>query len=118
MTGTSDRPAPAAATLATDGAAARAIELLNELLSMKSSADGVPRSPIGVVGPKEGYDQIAQDAQRVALLIFAAQSAVPLMERLAALGRTLEGRGAISVEHGESYATKALDYLEHLARVG
>lgn len=95
----------------TDDAAKRGIELLNELLAAKSQHDGVPRSPIGVLGPKSGYDQFAQDAQEVAMLIFAAQLAIPLMERLTAIGRALEADGVIVVDHGESYASKALDHL-------
>lgn len=97
--------------LTTDLAAARGIELLNELLAFKSREDGVPRSAIGVLGPKEGYDQFAKDVQEVAMLIFAAQQAITLMARLADLGRSLEAGGLLAVEHGESYAVKALDRL-------
>ena len=102
------------AYMSTDQAAERGIELLNELLAFKSAADGVPRSPIGVVGPKDGYDQFAQDVQAVALFIFAAQQAIPLMERLIDSGRALEANGAIKVEYSESFALKALDHLQGL----
>lgn len=95
----------------TDQAAQRGIELLNELLAARSDVDGVPRSPIGVIGPKEGNDQLAKDVHEVAMLIFAAQQAVPLMLRLADIGRDLEEKGAIKVEHGDSFATQALDHL-------
>lgn len=98
--------------LTTDQAAQRGIELLNELLAAKSAGDGVPRSPIGVVGPKKGYDQFARDAQEVAMLVFAAQQAIPLMERLAEIGRALEAHGAIKVDYGDSFAQKALDHLQ------
>ncbi len=97
--------------MTTAEAAGRAIELLNELVALKSRDDGVPRSPIGVLGPKEGNDKFAQDVQEVALLIFAAQQAVPLMIRLADVGRALEERALLSVDHGDSYAEKALEYL-------
>ena len=98
--------------MTTDQAAQRGIELLNDLLATKSAADGVPRSPIGVIGPKDGYDQVSKDVQEVVMLIFAAQLAVPLMERLADLGRKLEAQGAIKVDHGDSFAEKALDHLQ------
>lgn len=97
--------------MTTDQAAARGIELLNELLAFKSREDGLFRSPIGVLGPKEGYDQYAKDVQEVAMLVFAAQQAVPLMMRLGDLGRNLEARASLSVDHGESYAAKALEHL-------
>lgn len=100
--------------MTTDQAAQRGIQLLNELLAAKSDADGVPRSPIGVIGPKDGCDQFAKDVHEVAMLIFTAQQAVPLMLRLADIGRELEAQGAIKVEHGDSFATKALDHL-HVA---
>lgn len=97
--------------MTTDQASARAIELLNELLAMKSKQDGVPRSAIVVIGPKEGHDQFAKDVQEVAMLIFAAQQSIPLMERLANAGRLLEARGSIKVEHSESFAEKALEHM-------
>lgn len=98
--------------MTTDQAATRSIELLNELLAMKSREDGVPRSAIGVIGPKEGYDQLAKDVQEIAMFVFAAQKAIPLMLRLAEAGRTLEARGAIQVDHHESFALKALDHFQ------
>ncbi|MBG6083103.1 hypothetical protein [Rubrivivax gelatinosus] len=104
--------------LTTDQAAQRGIELLNELLAAKSAGDGVPRSPIGVIGPKEGHDQLARDVQEVALLIFAAQQSIPLMESLTDLGRSLEARGVIKVDYSDSYAQKALEYLKEAARGG
>ncbi len=97
--------------MTTDIAAQRGIELLNELLSMKSAHDGVPRSAIGLIGPKEGNDQFAQDVQEVAMLIFAAKIAGPLMERLAAAGRSFEEQGLIKVDYSDSFAEKALDHL-------
>lgn len=103
-------------TLTTDQTAQRGIELLNELLASKSAVDGVPRSPIGVIGPKDGYDQLAKDVQEVAMLIFAAQQAIPLMVRLAALGRSLEARGTIKVDYSESLAPAALEHLQAAAQ--
>jgi len=50
------------------------------------------------------------------MLIFAAQQAIPLMERLAALGRGLEARGAIRVDYSESFALAALDHLQAAAQ--
>lgn len=102
--------------MTTDQAAQRGIELLNELIATKSAGDGVPRSPIGVVGSKDGYDQFAKDVQEVAMLIFAAQQAISLMERLAALGRSLEARGTIKVDYSESFALVALDHLQAAAQ--
>lgn len=99
----------------TDQTAARGIELLEELLALKSREDGVPRSAIGVIGPKEGNDRLAQDVQQLAMLIFAAQRAIPLMERLADIGRAMEAKSTIVVDHGESFAQKALDHLQALA---
>lgn len=98
-------------SMTTDQTANRGIELLNALITLKSKEDGVPRTAIGVLGPKEGYDQFAKDVQEVANLIFAAQQAVPLMVRLADFGRALEVDGKLMVDHGESYAVKALNYL-------
>lgn len=98
-------------SLTTDQAAARGLELLNELIAFKSREDGVPRSAIGVIGPKDGYDQFAKDVQEVAMLLFAAQQAVPLMARLADYGRTLHVRGCIAVDLGDCYAAKALDHI-------
>lgn len=97
--------------MTTDLAAQRGIELLNELLAMKSKQDGVPRSPIGVIGPKEGNDLFAQDVNEVALLIFTAQQAVPLMVRLAAAGRQMQDQGLIKVDYSDSFAEKALSHL-------
>lgn len=99
------------AKMTTDLAAQRGIELLNELLAMKSMQDGVPRSQIGVIGPKEGNDVFAQDVQEVAMLIFTAQQAVPLMGRLAAAGRQMQEQGLIEVDCGDSFAEKALIHL-------
>jgi hypothetical protein len=42
--------------MTTNQSVERGLELLSELLAMKSKVDGVPRSPVGVIGPKEGYD--------------------------------------------------------------
>lgn len=99
----------------TDQAAQRGIELLNELLAARSAIDGVPRSPIGVIGPKEGNDQLARDVGEVAMFIFGAQMAIPLMERLTTIGRTLEAQGAIKVDFGDAFAPKALDHLQNAA---
>lgn len=98
-------------SMTTDQAATRGLELLSELLAFKSREDGVPRSAVGMLGPKEGYDQFAKDVQEVALLILAAQQAVPLMSRLADVGRSLEDGGKLTVAYGESYSVKALDHL-------
>lgn len=97
--------------MTTNKSVERGLVLLSELLAMKSKIDGVPRSAIGVIGPREGYDQFTQDVQDVATLIMAASMAVPMMERLAAAGRSFEQQGLIKVDHGESYANKALDHL-------
>lgn len=97
--------------LTTDQATARGIELLNELIALKSREDGVPRSAIGVIGPNDGYDQFAKDVQEVAMLLFAAQQALPLILRLADYGRYLESQGSLTVDHGDSYAIKTLDFI-------
>ena len=98
-------------SITTEQAVERGLAMVNELLAMKSSQDGVPRSPIGVIGPKEGYDKFWQDAQDVATFVMAAGLAVPLMDRLADAGRSMERQGLITVNHGDSYAETALDYL-------
>lgn len=68
-----------ATNMTTDQAVQRGIELLNELMATKSISDGVPRSPIGIFGPNEGNDPVAQDVMQVAMMIFAAKEAIPLM---------------------------------------
>lgn len=50
------------------------------------------------------------------MLIFAAQQAIPLMVRLAALGRSLEARGTIKVDYSESLASAALEHLQAAAQ--
>ena len=89
----------------------RGLELLSELLALKSKQDGVPRSALNVIGPKEGYDEFALEVQEIAMLIMAAGKAIPLMDRLAETGRSLELKGLIQVDYGDSYANKALDHL-------
>ena len=89
----------------------RGLELLSELLALKSKQDGVPRSAMNVIGPKEGYDEFAREVQEIAMLIMAAGNAIPLMDRLAEAGRSLELKGLVQVDYGDSYADKALDHL-------
>ncbi len=89
----------------------RGLELLSELLALKSKQDGVPRSALNVIGPKEGYDEFAQEVQEIAMLVMAAGIAIPLMDRLAEAGRSLELKGLIQVNYGDSFADKALDHL-------
>lgn len=89
----------------------RGLELLSELLALKSKQDGVPRSALNEFGPKEGYDEFAQEVQEIAMLVMAAGLAIPLMDRLAEVGRSLELKGLIQVGYGDSYADKALDHL-------
>lgn len=98
----------------TDTEVLKAIGLLNELLSLKSKQDGVPRAAIGVLGPKEGCDEVSSDVQSAAMLLFAARQAIPLMERLADIGRRLHDQGVIEVDFDESFADKALAHLQSL----
>lgn len=97
--------------MTTDDTTKRAIELLNELLTLKSERDGIQRPLVGVLGPAHFQDQFGRDVQEVATLMFAAREAVPLMQRLSAIGRSLAADGSFTVEFNESYASKALDHL-------
>lgn len=90
----------------------RAIELLDELLMLKSNQDGIQRSSIGQIGDPTAYDEFAQDVQETALLIFAAQMSAPLMDRLSVCGWSFHEQGLIKADYGDSLAEKALDHLE------
>ncbi|KGH23568.1 hypothetical protein [Comamonas thiooxydans] len=88
--------------------AVRGISLLNELLALKSIQDGVQRAPIGVFGHMDAF---SRDVHEVGMFMQSAALAMPLLQQLSDLGRTLEARGDVKVNYGETYAASAISYL-------
>ncbi|MBF5007822.1 hypothetical protein [Diaphorobacter caeni] len=84
------------------------IEHLNKLLALQSAQDCVERSPVDTFGPS---DEFASKVRETAMLLMTAKHAIPLSNKLADIGRELEGKGLLKVEYGDSLADAALAYL-------
>lgn len=89
----------------------RGIELLTLCQQLQSEKDGVDRPAPLQIDKSKTLDRFAQDIGQAINNMAALRMLMPMMERLADLGRKLEKSGRITVDYGDSYSEKALEFF-------
>lgn len=88
--------------------AQRGIELLNELIALQTTMDGVQRASIGEFGHMDDYSRRVHE---IGFFMQSAALAMPVIQQLNDLGRTLSELGHVKVDYGDTYADRALQFL-------
>lgn len=88
--------------------AQRGVELLNDLIALQSSKDGVARASVGEFGHMDDYSRRVHE---IGFFMQAAAIALPALQQLNELGRALEEMGEVKQDHCNTYADSALHFL-------
>ncbi|MDO8728646.1 MAG: hypothetical protein Q7K26_01995 [bacterium] len=86
----------------------RGIELLTLCQNLQSDKDGVERSEPFKVG---AHDAFSKDIEQACTNLAALNKLIPMMLKLAEIGRKLESAKKIEVDYGGDYSEAALKYL-------
>lgn len=89
----------------------RGVELLTLCQQLQSEKDGVDRPAPFEINKTKTRDQFAHDIGQAITNMTALRQLVPMVERLADIGRQLEKSGRIAVDSGEDYSQKTLDFF-------
>lgn len=89
----------------------RGVELLQLCSDLQSEKDGIQRPAINEINKSKTLDEFAVDIQTAATNMISLYKLFPLMNDLSQLGRKLEAEGKITMEFGEDYSRKALDFV-------
>lgn len=89
----------------------RGVELLVLCQQLQSEKDGVSRPAPGEIDKTKTLDQFARDIGQAVTNMTALHKLMPMMLRLAELGRKLEADGKVKVDYGDDYSLAALDFV-------
>jgi hypothetical protein len=89
----------------------RGIELLTLCQRLQSEKDGIARPNSFEIDKTKTLDQFAQDVNHAITNMNALRHLLPMAIKLADLGRKLEASGQISVDYGDDYGQKALEFF-------
>lgn len=94
-----------------ENAIEQGIELLKLCQRLQSEKDGVERPDPDVIDKTKTLDEFAMSVGESITYMTSLYRLIPMMKRLAGLGRELERQGKIQVDYGEDYAQAALDFV-------
>jgi hypothetical protein len=89
----------------------RGVELLTLCQRLQSEKDGIARPDPFEIDKTKTLDQFAQDVAHAITNMTALRKLLPMAAQLADLGRKLEASGQISVDYGDDYSQKALEFF-------
>lgn len=89
----------------------RGVELLTLCQRLQSEKDGIARPNPFEIDKTKTLDQFAQDVNHAITNMTALRQLMPMAAQLADLGRKLEASGQISVDYGDDYSQKALEFF-------
>lgn len=90
----------------------RGIELLRLCQKLQCEKDGIDRPDPFVFDKTKTLDQFAQDIGQAITNMAALHKLMPMMGQLSELGRTLHAAGKITVNNGDEFSQKALEFFE------